>query len=481
MDDIKFKFTTDFQEDILKYTVSDSNGYKAIEMYDDTYFTLIEHSIIAYTLKKYYKNKKRIPGKTVFIQELLKTFDHRDFRDSITPDDRDNIVKIAKHLFDGGVQDGNDIIENVERFTQFVDLKHVIENVNLLDYNGYEPFSRKVQKAISPRLQALEERGSFLSRDVVERQVRRRDLKPIVPMPFKQLNKLTNANGYIRGSVMVILDRAKKFKTGMLVNIAVGYYKRNKNVLFIDLDNGEDEVMLRIEQCLMELEKKDVLSEKYNKAIVDKFKGRKREIIVKKMPALITNASHIEDYIDYLYREFGIEIHELVIDYIGKMASISGKESLHERISEAYIDIGNLAIKKHIEHVWTAQHVTRRAAQSRMRTRYDATDIAGAIDISRHVQAIYGLNRSVEEEQDGYQRLEIVDQRDGKPRGRAVFKVNIETQTAKPLNDEELKKYQEDFYDHLKEVNETEVEDEVTTRKAPGYNKKRKKNDLDKD
>lgn len=479
----KFKFTTEFQYDLLKYIVSDKNGYKALEMVSDEYFTLVEHAVIAYTLKRHYKKRSIIPGKTIFIQEILKTFESKDFASSLTPTDRNNILTIISSMYEGKVQDGDDILENVEKFAQFVDLKDVTESIDLTDYNQYESFSRKVQKAISPRVKAIDERGSFLSRDVEERQKTRKLVNPIVPTPFREINKLTNANGYARGSVLVILDRAKKFKTGMLVNIAKGYLKLRKNVLIIDLDNGEGEFMTRVEQSITGHTKSEILSGDYDQDISKKLSNRKYELVIKKMPALVTNSSHIKTYMQYLYREFGFKADILIIDYIAKMGCISGKDSLHERIGEAYIDIGNLAMEEHIEHVWTAQHVTRAAAKARMATRYDSTDIAGAIDISRHVQAIFGLNRSTEEENKGIQRMEIVDQRDGKNKGRAVFIIDMETQRAKPLKGKELEKYYEEYKEHIERVNNTDADEDNQPRpkRARSYPGANAKSDLGED
>lgn len=477
MGENKFKFTIDFQYDLLRYIVQDSNGYKALEMVSDEYFTLLEHSIVAFTLKRYYKKKHNIPGKTILVQEILKTFNHRDFINNLTPKNRDEILAITKSLFKGNVQDGDDIIESVEKFAQFVDLKDVIENIDLLDYNEYEPFSHKVQKAISPRLRAINERGSFLVKDVTDRQINRVNHSPIIPTPFRQINRLTNAGGYVNGSILVLLDKAKKFKTGMLVNTAVGYFKQKKNVLVIDLDNGEEEFMIRVEQAITNHTKSEILSTEYDGDISKKLGKKKNEIVIKKMPSLVTTANDIKGYIQYLYREYGFKPQVLVIDYIAKMGCISGKDSLHERISEAFIDIGNLAVDEQIEHVWTANHVTREAAKKRMSTRYDSTDIAGAIDVSRHVQAIFGLNRSVDEENNGYQRMEIVDQRDGQPRGRAIFKVDIERQRAKHLSKSEVDEYIQQYKDHLEKVDKMEIDDEPAPRRANGY--PGRKNDLE--
>ena len=481
MGDTKFKFTTDFQYDLLRYIVQDSNGYKALEMVSDEYFTLIEHSVIAYTLKKYYKKKRNVPGKTILVQEILKTFNHRDFINTLTPANRDEILVLTKSLFEGDVQDGDDILENVEKFAQFVDLKNVIENIDLLDYSEYEPFSRKVQKAISPRVRTINERGSFLKKDIKDRQIGRLLDNPIVPTPFRGINRLTNAGGYAKGSILVVLDKAKRFKTGMLINIATGYQKQGKEVLVIDLDNGEGEFMIRVEQNIANLTKEEILSSVHDAEVAQKVANQKAEIVIKRMPSLITTANDIKDYMQYLYREFGFRPKVLIIDYIAKMGAISGKDSLHERIGDAYIDIGNLALDMEIEHVWTAQHVTREAAKKRMGTRYDSTDIAGAIDISRHVQAIFGLNRTTDEDNNNYQRLEIVDQRDGVPRGRAIFKIDRKRQRLKPLSTKQREEYYEMYKEHLERVDKLEIDDEAQpTRRANTYpGAKARKNDIE--
>lgn len=444
---MKFKFTVEFQLDLLRYTVSDKNGYKALELYDDSYFTLTEHAVIAYAIKGYYKRKKAVPGKTILIEELIKTFNHREFVNNLIDDDRKEILTITESLYKGIIQDGDEILANTEKFAQYVDLKHEVENINLLDYEQYEVFSRKIQKAISPRIQTIEERGSFLIKDVRSRQIRRKERSSIVSMPWRQLNRLTNADGYARNSIMVVLDAAKEFKTGVLVNIAKRYLKsQKKKILVIDLDNGEDEWMTRVEQCLIGVTKKEILdddggTDKQIRGLLKRYKTVGGELIVKRMPSLITTAADINNYIDYLYREYGIQIEILMIDYIAKMGCISGKDSLHERISEAYIDISNLALLKDLDLVWTAQHVTRDAVKARGKNIYEPTDVAGAIDITRHVQAIYGLNRNSREEAQGFQRLEIVAQRDGPPHGHVVFRIDRERQQLEPLRVSELKEY----------------------------------------
>lgn len=439
---MKFNFTIDFQYDVLRYTVQDKNGYKLLELYNDTYFSLTEHAIIAYALKKYYKYKKKIPGRVVFTDYVTEVFSEKQFVNNLLSEDRKKIIELTKNLYKDPVKDGDDILEKTEKFIKYIDLKTEIESVDLLDDSQYDQFVGRIQKAIAPKLRKIEERGNFLVKDIRSRQIERKENSPIIPTPFWQINMLTNAGGYASGSIMVVLDRAKKLKTTTLVNIAAGYFKK-KNVLVIDLDNGEEEFMLRVEQCIVSKTKREVLSGDYDKdirRIIRKRKKLKRELVVKRLPALITTANDIKSYIRFLYNEYGFKTEVLIVDFIAKMGCISGKESLHERISEAYIDIGNLALEEEIQHVWTAQHINKEGIKNREATTYLATDIAGSLDISRYAHAIFGLNRYRAEEENNLQRLQVVDQRDG-VKGYAVFRTNIEHQKLIELNKKERERY----------------------------------------
>jgi hypothetical protein len=76
---IKFKFTTEYQWDLLRYTVQDKNGEKALNKYDDDYFTLIPHQVIAYALKSFYKKNRRIPGETILREQIVQLLNSKQY------------------------------------------------------------------------------------------------------------------------------------------------------------------------------------------------------------------------------------------------------------------------------------------------------------------------------------------------------------------------------------------------------------------
>lgn len=442
----KFKFTIEYQWDLLRYTVQDKNGMNAITKWEDDYFTQLEHQIIAYCLKQYYIKHYNIPGETILREEVVRLVNSRKYSNVITKEQTEDIIKLIRPLYSKTVKDGEVIYSYCKKFQQYVRLKQVLEGVDINDFSRYDTFSTQVQLAIADDDENDELKGSFLIEDIKNRQFQRQEAPTVVPTPFKQINDITNAGGYEKGSIIVILDKEKKGKTMSLANVARGYLRMRKKILIIDLENGRDNIFFRLEQSIMRLSKKDIISGEYDEKVNKRFRKYKRmggEVAVYRMPALVTTAMDIQHLIDKLYRETGFKPDVLIVDYAAKMGSVSRKEDERNRISDVYLELSNLALKYDIEHIWTANHVNREAAKTRMRTRYVGEDIALCIDIVRHANAIFGLNRSEEEEETGFFRFELVSQRDGVQSGRAVFKLNMDHQRADELSTADRKEYDE--------------------------------------
>ena len=427
----KFKFTVEYQFDLLRYIVLDKNGVNALQKIEDGFFTLTEHAVIANALIAYHKSNKRIPGETILRERIKSVLNTKQFIDLVTREEQSEILKLITPLYSGIVKDGDEIYKLCKQFNSYIRMKSLIEEIDINDFTSYQKFSNAISMAIEDPDEMEESSTSFLFADIKERQFRRQENKTIIPTPFRQINALTNAGGYEKGSIIVILDKEKKGKTGMLINIARGYAQMRKKVLYIDLENGKDAILTRLEQSINRYDKLTVLEGDKDKKIQRKIRKFMRiggEVVVERLPALTTNANSIQALIDRYYRVHGITFDEIIIDYLAKMGSISNKVDDFGRISDAYIDVANLCVKNKIEHCWTANHVTREGAKNRIATRYEGTDIAKCIDIVRHVHAIFGLNRTPEEEENNFLRMELVDQRDGKPVGRAVFNADMETQ-----------------------------------------------------
>lgn len=438
----KFQFTLELQQEILKYTVTDSQGYKALELYEDYYFDTIELQSIASVLKQYYKRKKRIASKVIFKEELRKFYETKEARDAIRKEDKARIEKIVNKIYMGFVREGDTILEEVVKFAQFVNLKANVEEVNLNDFSQHENFVKKIQKSISIGALGKEHIGTFLVRDAKKRLHERHSRESSLPMPFWQLNTLTNGGGYGRNSLFVILDKAKGFKTGFLANIARGYMRMRKRVIIFDLENGEENISLRFEQALLKKNKKEILSGDHDKAILKILRRYARlnvEVIIKRLPAGSTSRD-LEYWLDFYYKEFGLRFEEMIIDYIGLMGSITKVEDDNHRISNAYIEVKNVAEKYNIEHTWTGHHIVRNAHQRRAK-KYLPEDTAKCIDIHRHVEAMYGIQQDDSEAEGNVVRLEVLDQRDGPPSGAMFFFINEQVQRLEEFNKKSVEEY----------------------------------------
>jgi hypothetical protein len=450
----KFQFNTDFQENLLQYTVSDKNGYRALQLYEDSYFTLLEHQIIAKALKDFFKKKKRVPqSKALLKEQLRKMFMTKDFINALSVEDKSNINRVVNKIYRGNVKDGDELFESTIKFAQYVKLKSTIDKVNLNDFNQYEVFSNQVRKAITIGTEFKEGKGVLLIQGIKDRHHRRKFQDDIIPSPFWQLNKLTNGGGYSKGTVIVLIGPEKEFKTGMLINIARNYIRCRKKVLYIDFENGEDALALRLEQSIMNLNKKSILSGENDIKVQKQFRKYQRlggEIDIKRMPAYTTTCDHIQTYIDSQYNEYGIRYNTIICDYAALGGAISGNKDDTQRISDFYVDFKNLVDRNEFETGWTANHIQREALK-RFKTKFLSTDTAKCIDIVRHVDVALGFNRSEFDIAGGLLRLQVIDQRDGVQDGLALFKINYETQKATEVSKSTL----DEYYTHIKQHEET--------------------------
>ena len=245
---VQFSFSTDFQAEVLKYLLRDPEGGLALKRLKPNYFVLIEHSIIAEGIFSYYKKKKRIPSENILKQVIKELLESKDYADLVTTEDIPGINKVVKALYNEPLKDSDYIQEKIYQFSTWVEMKNLNDSFDLDNFEQYEAYSKKIDKILQHSKPKKEDEPDYLIRDVVERQFKRQSDPDVVPTPSRQINELTNAGGFARGSVAVLLDKPKARKTFFLVNLAIGYLKMRKTVLYIDTENGQSQLMDRFIQ-----------------------------------------------------------------------------------------------------------------------------------------------------------------------------------------------------------------------------------------
>lgn len=441
----KFTFSIDFQLEVLRFLIQSKESLLIINKIKPGYFALIEHALIMEGLRKFVKKYHKIPSQALLIESCTQLLESKEYIDLVTRDDVPGIIKMIKNLFSSPLKDHDVIQENILKFAAYIEMKSLNESMDFSNFNLYEDYQNKVANIIRNSLPQKDEEPLLMVGGTVRRQLMRKMSPNTIPTPYWQLNNLSNANGYPQNSIFVILDRPKAKKTFALINIARGYLAMKKNVLYIDTENGKNNIMERMVQSTLNKNRKEILSGEYDKLEqrhMRKYRKIGVEFIVERVPAKVADANTIKGIISKLEAKMGIKINVLVIDYAAKLASIGRHKEDTERIDNVYIDIDNLGAELGLDAIWTAQHITREGTKHKA-TIYEDNDIASSISIVRNAQCILGLNSTEDEEEHNIQRLEVVVQRDGKPHGRCLFNVDGDRQRWKEFSKEARNTYDE--------------------------------------
>lgn len=441
----KFSFSIEFQTEVLRFMLQNHESVLMLDKVKPGYFTLIEHALILEALHKYLKKYKKAPSEPLLIESVKSLVESRNYVDLVTKEDIPNINKAIKELYSKPLKDSEAIKDNIYKFAAYVEMKSLTEQMDFSNFEGYVDYQEQVTRIIRNSKPVKEEEPLMMVRGTTKRQLLRSINPDVIPTPYWQLNNLSNGQGYTKGSIFVVLDRPKAKKTFTLINVSRGYLTMKKNVLYIDTENGKNQIMERMVQSTLNKTRLELLSGNYDKMEQRHMRKYKRlgvEFIVERVPALVADTNTLKNIILKVEAETGLKINILVVDYAAKLASTLRQKEDVERINQVYIDLDNLGVEADLDAIWTAQHITREGAKHKA-TVYEDNDIASAISIIRNAQCILGLNSTDEEEEHNIQRLEVVVQRDGKPHGRCLFNVDPDRQRWKEFSREARNKYDE--------------------------------------
>lgn len=438
----KFEFNLGFQWDIIKYTIIDRKGYRALLLYKYSYFDLLDQQVIVRAIQKYFDRRGSIPSKaSVLLEQIKALYKSRDYVNTLKEKDRDRIDKKIKVLYKGGISDGEEILEKITLFASYVDVKNLMSKFDITNYDDYEKVAIKLQQAVNKQKEVEGKRGSFIVGGVKGRVARRKFQDTVIPTPFYQLNRTTNAGGLPAGSLIVLMDKEKGGKTLSLINVARGYLKKRRKVCFLDLENGQESIEDRVDQSVGSYLKKELLykdTEQSLKKLYRKYRRIGAELYVERLPAG-SSFNDIDRLFNRLKEDVGFIPNILIVDYFLLMSSTTDRARDDLNISQIYIDAKNFANNWGLDAVWTANHISRDAYKRRS-TKYQSGDAARALDIGRNADLIMGVNQTQDEEEANVLRWEVVDQRDGR-KGTVVFSVDHGRQRLDELTKDQLDNY----------------------------------------
>lgn len=441
----KYNFNRGFQQSIIKIIFTNEKVSSGLlDLIQDTYFTSIEDATIVKALKTYYKKHKHIPDKAIFLEVIKKEVKKPEYLNLFQPEDIKKLkVRIGKlYKKATAVKGTEEVIQAVKHFAQHVELRAALENVDIHDFSKYETYANQIKAAVNVGANLQDTPGTFIVSDSHTRLIKRKNQPPCFPTPIRQINESTNGGGYYRGSIIVILDKEKHFKTGALLNIARGYQKMKMKGVYFDFENGEELLSVRFDQSRLNKTRDEIASGKLDEKIrkIDRlYKRLGAELAIVRLPSKST-ADDCQRWLDQQRLERGFVPQFAIFDTISLMDDLSHKDDDFGRIAGAYNDVKNLGLKNGWIHIWTANHITREG-EKYIETKFRGRDIAKCIDIPRHVDALWGLNRTEDEEANGVIRMELVEQRDGKASASAYSWINYEHQRMEEFTHKELEAY----------------------------------------
>ena len=337
----KFTFSIDFQLEVLRYLIQSKESPLVINKVKPGYFALIEHALIMEGLSKFFRKYNKIPSKPLLIETCKSLLEGKEYVDLVIKEDIPKINNIIKQLYNIPLKDSEVIQDNIYKYIAYIEIKSLNESTDFSNFNTYDNYLNRMTNIIRDSKPQKDEEPLLMVAGTTKRQLMRKVDPDIVPTPYWQLNNLSNGNGYSRGSIFVLLDKPKAKKTFALINISRGYLSMKKNVLYIDTENGKNQIMDRMVQSTLNKTRKEILQGTYDKVEQRHMRKYKRlgvEFIVERVAALVDNTNTIKGIIQKIEANRGIKIHVLMLDYAAKLASLTGDKEDTSRINNVYIE-----------------------------------------------------------------------------------------------------------------------------------------------
>jgi hypothetical protein len=253
---------------------------------------------------------------------------------------------------------------------------------------------------------------------------------------------MTAAGGFYSPQLIVILSEPKAFKTGTILEMAIGFMKDGLKVYVADTENGELSIRNRVEQALLRCS----LTELNDPGMYDTLQEVKRwsmiaggNILIDSWVAYSATTYHVKSRIKQVIKDYDFTPDVIIWDAIDHFMPSDAelrKKDERFRIRGVYFDI--IAINKEFGcfSIGPSQ-VNRQAVNKKIITMKDFGEDFGK---AANCHAAFAICRTDEEVEVGIARLVPVAQRQGKrykPNVVCVLKIDEEHHDVHEISIEE--------------------------------------------
>ncbi len=404
-----------FQRNILKWLVQNRRGVDFLPLMEERLFDLAELKAAFQLMGGYLKEYKKLPKRA---ESLLQYFRRESRGQTISDDLVERITLEIEACYDL-LSDPEIVQDSVVEYAQSKAMREILKDyrtkVDELDGTVLNSLLQDVNKVIDMARQGDEaaDLGKLLLRHHHEIEENILDGHPCC---YAGLNALTAKNGFLTPELIVFLGQPKSFKTGLLLNIALGYVRAGLNVYYVDCENSKNSIVRRMRQAMVKATYTEMRKQTYSKELdeivlltskmggdfgVDYYAGNSGKTI-----------ADVERNLQWYKEQYNWVPDVIIYDYLDLMDSTNRYvKNEQEKIQKVYFEAIDLNSRLGT-FCFTGSQVNRNAVN---KEDIDMTAFAKDFGKAANCHAAFALIRTADMMETGEMHIKPIAQREGVP------------------------------------------------------------------
>ena len=424
--------TLAFQEDLLKFLFQDKSARVYHKYLDKNAFDDALHKQLYDLWAAYVKKYDQVPTQTHFENYLTSVIQKSSISisDAISKELISSVTAMYSPREGSAKYIRDEIIQYAQRKATRELFKEA-DKIKTAEADDFEKWLSKMEKIvrIGRDIDTFERnRGGMIFKEhkkfIHNKQVE------ATPIFLKQINRMTAAGGFYSPQNIVFLGAAKRFKTGLLLNIAVDLALTGHRVTYIDMENGVDSLRTRAYQVALDCIRRDV---KKNRKVLsnmsETLEKLHADISLHFLPAGST-IKDMEAILEYDRDEHNFLPHAIICDYAHKLRpSDKSIKDRRQQIQEVYTELPSLNQR------WGTFSFTVSPVSSDGIDKWTMTekDYAEDKSIAYNAHAAFAICRIKQEMINGTAHIIPINQREG-----TGYKENADTTCAIRIDEERM-------------------------------------------
>lgn len=400
----------DFQLNLLKFLTQSKQGKQYLNSVDSEIFDDVGDQVVYDLYKEYYTQYKLRPSKANF-KEYLRINLHKD---GITEDVREYVFRRFGDIYEALPIDEQFIEEQVVIYVKKQHFKETLKKygAGVLD-NANEDQFKQLYKDIS-RIHNIGVKQSNHDVNMLDNPLWSSTKTQGNPCCFPALNDMTAAGGFYTPQLITFAGAPKSFKTGIMMRIAIGYWLSGFNVFWADIENGIDNLKIRIAQHFLNATRSEVLKGDSLQIYLDIIRGVKEmgagDMYLDYFRAGKDNVSTVDNKIEMLYESKGFEPNVIFYDYLDKFGYIHPhRKERRLMIQDNYYE-SVIVNEARSTFAFTVSKIGKEAFKKEF---IELGDIGEDIEKLYNAHASFAINGTPDEVTAGFRRLSPLVQREG--------------------------------------------------------------------